>query len=94
MDGVDSSLHIVHNLIVTSFDGGKQDQILTPSSEGISVLRRGSSGVWSKTLLGEGAPGEVKLGRIGGNRRARATVEPSARQCHRHLRTANESVRL
>ena len=77
MEVADSSLHIVHNLIVTNFDDDKQDEILTASREGVHVLKRGADGKWSKTLLGAGGnPGEIKLGRIGGGRRAIATVEP------------------
>ena len=72
----DDSLHIVHNLIVTKFDGGKQDQILTASKEGVHVLRRASNGKWSKTKIGEGQPGEIKLGRLSPRQRAIATIEP------------------
>ena len=35
----------------------------------------GASDAWSRTLIGEGAPGEIKLGRVAG-RRMIATVEP------------------
>ena len=37
--------------------------------------KRGKDGTWSHAVIGEGAPGEVKLGRVGG-RRMLATVEP------------------
>ncbi|MEO7649712.1 MAG: VCBS repeat-containing protein, partial [Bryobacteraceae bacterium] len=77
VETADGSLHIVHNLIVTNFDDDKQEEILTASREGVHLLKRGAGGKWSKTLLGAGGnPGEIKLGRIGGRRRAIATVEP------------------
>jgi hypothetical protein len=71
----DDSLHIVHNLIVTNFDDDRQDEILTASREGVHVLKRLTGGGWSKTLIGEGSPGEIKLGRLGKTRYL-ATVEP------------------
>jgi len=65
----DDSLHIVHNFII---EGG---EIWTASKEGVHALKRGAGGTWSKRKLGEGAPGEIKLGRV--NRvRHLATVEP------------------
>lgn len=71
----DDSLHIVHNLIVTNFDDDRQDEILTASREGVHVLKRLTKGGWSKTLIGEGSPGEIKMGRLGKTRYL-ATVEP------------------
>lgn len=71
----DDSLHIVHNLIVTDFDGEKGDEIIAASRDGLYVIKK-SGGVWSKKLLGEGKPGEVKMGKINGLQRAIATVEP------------------
>lgn len=75
MEVADDSLHIVHNFIVTDFDGDKQEEILTASREGVHVLKRGPDGRWSKTLIGDGSPGEIKMGRIG-RKRYLATVEP------------------
>lgn len=71
----DDSLHIVHNLLVTDFDGDGQQDILTASREGIHVLTRNPDGHWTKMKIAEGAPGEIKMGRAGG-KRALATVEP------------------
>ena len=71
----DESLHILHNFLVTNFDSDPPDELLTASREGVTLLDRGAKGTWSRTLIGEGAPGEIKLGRVGG-RRALATVEP------------------
>jgi len=51
--------------------------VLAASREGVSLLKRGAakSPAWSRTLIGEGSPGEIKMGRISG-RRMLATVEP------------------
>jgi hypothetical protein len=65
----DQSLHIVHNFITVG------REIWTASAEGVSVLRRGSDGKWSRRLIAEGKPGEIKLGRCG-RKRCLATVEP------------------
>jgi len=65
----DESLHIVHNF----WPVGRE--IWVASAEGIYALARSKDGRWSKRLLGEGAPGEIKTGRIRG-RRVIATVEP------------------
>ena len=71
----DDSLHIVHNFIVTNLDRDPQSEIITASREGLFALKRRTDGKWEKTLLGEGSPGEIKIGRVGGKRYA-ATVEP------------------
>ena len=67
--------HIQHNFLPMNLDTDKQDELVTASKEGLYVLDRPGNSTWSRTLLGEGAPGEVKLGRVGG-RRMLATVEP------------------
>lgn len=75
LEVADDSLHIVHNFIVTDYDGDKREEIVTASREGIHVLKRGADGRWTKTRIGDGNPGEIKLGRV--NRmRTLATVEP------------------
>jgi hypothetical protein len=67
--------HIQHNFLPMNFDKDPQDEIVTASAEGLKVWKRGKDGKWSTTLIGEGAPGEVKLGSVGG-RRLLATVDP------------------
>jgi hypothetical protein len=69
MEVADESLHIVHNFISVG------REIWTASAEGVHALRRGQDGTWSKRLIGEGKPGEIKLGRVNGKRHL-ATVEP------------------
>lgn len=71
----DDSMHIVHNFLVADLDGDRREEILTASREGVHKLMRGRNGKWSKTKIGEGSPGEIKLGRVGGKRHL-ATVEP------------------
>ena len=76
MEVADDSLHIVHNLIVTDFDGVGRDQILTASKEGVYVHKRSSAGKWEKRLIAVGNPGEIKLARLNAKQRAIATVQP------------------
>ncbi len=65
----DESLHIVHNFITVG------REIWTASAEGVHALSRGKDGRWSRRQIGEGKPGEIKLGTSGG-KRVLATVEP------------------
>lgn len=67
--------HIQHNFLPLNLDEDPQDEIVTASKEGLYALKRKTNGTWVRTLIGEGAPGEVKLGRVGG-RRMLATVDP------------------
>jgi len=67
--------HIQHNFLVTNADKTRGDELITASKEGVRLWTRGRDGSWTHALIGEGAPGEVKLGQIGG-RRLLATVEP------------------
>jgi hypothetical protein len=75
----DDTLHILHNFAVVRWedDDDTRDDLITSSREGVHLLRRGAGadGKWTRTKLAEGAPGEIKLGRIGG-RRVIATIEP------------------
>ncbi len=87
---VDDTLHIVHNFLpVNMDDNSKAEEILTASREGVTLLHRATKSTikadsriktdltvaWIRTLIGEGSPGEIKLGRVAG-RRMIATVEP------------------
>jgi hypothetical protein len=75
MEVADDTLHILHNFLPINLDKDPQDELLTASREGVSLLDRRGKDTWSRTLIGEGSPGEIKLGRVGG-RRMLATVEP------------------
>ena len=72
---VDDTLHILHNFLPTSMDKDPQEELLTASREGVNLLKRKGKDGWSRTLIGEGSPGEIKLGSVAG-RRMLATVEP------------------
>lgn len=76
MEVADTSLHILHNITLTDFDGDGSQEILAAAREGLFVLDRDSAGKWSRRQLGEGSPGEVKIGQLNGRQRAVATVEP------------------
>ena len=67
--------HIQHNFLAMNLDTDPQDELVTASVEGLTSWKRSKDGTWIRTLIGEGSPGEVKLGRVGG-RRLLATVEP------------------
>jgi hypothetical protein len=67
--------HIQHNFLPMNLDSDPQDELVTASHEGLTAWKRAGNGTWTHTLIGEGAPGEVKLGRVAG-RRMLATVEP------------------
>ncbi|HEV3486766.1 MAG TPA: VCBS repeat-containing protein, partial [Vicinamibacterales bacterium] len=71
----DDTLHILHNFMSANMDADPAEELLTASREGVTVLDRRADGAWGKTLIGEGAPGEIKMGRVGG-RRMLATIEP------------------
>ncbi len=72
---IDDTLHIVHNITPVRFTRTDRDELLTASREGLHLFTRGDDGRWAKRKIGEGAPGEIKAGRIGG-RHVLATVEP------------------
>lgn len=69
------TLHIVHNLSPIAWKAESADAMLTASREGLTLHRRTPVGIWRKDLLGQGNPGEIKLGLLGGTRVA-ATVQP------------------
>jgi hypothetical protein len=70
------ALHIAHNFFIDAARGpARPGTIVMASREGLTALRRGHRGGWSSHTLGEGAPGEVKPGRIGGVRHL-VTIEP------------------
>jgi hypothetical protein len=75
MEVADDTLHIVHNFLPVNLGAGPKQELLMASREGVNSLRRGEDGKWTRTLVGEGAPGEIKIGRVGG-KRVLATVEP------------------
>ena len=75
MEVAGAANHIQHNFLATNIDADPQQELVTAGHEGLLSWKRGKDGTWTRTLIGEGSPGEVKLGRVGG-RRLLATVEP------------------
>lgn len=75
LEVADDSLHIVHNLSPLAWKGEDTDALVSASREGLTLQRRTPLGIWRKDLLGEGNPGEVKFGMLGGTRVA-ATIQP------------------
>jgi hypothetical protein len=76
MEVADDRNTIMHNITVMKLPAtDTQDTIVTASREGLFAIRRGADGAWTRRQIGEGAPGEVKLGTVDG-RRLLATVEP------------------
>jgi hypothetical protein len=72
---IDDTLHIVHNFTPVRFTRQDRDDLLVASREGLHLLTRADDGTWKRRRIGDGAPGEIKVGRVGG-RRMLATVEP------------------
>lgn len=85
---IDESLHVAHNIDVVDMDGDGQKELLAASFEGVthfapSVINSTSQGI-QRTRLGVGQSGtapaigasEIRLGRLTGNERYLATIEP------------------
>ncbi len=68
----DDSLHIAHNFIIE--DGA----IVVAAREGVVSLSRNLNGGFLRQHIGDGSPGEIKLGKLrgAGGGRALATIEP------------------
>jgi hypothetical protein len=72
---IDDGLHILHNFLPVRFTRPDRDDILTASREGLHLFTRGDDGRFAKRKIGEGAPGEIKVGKVD-RRWMLATVEP------------------
>ncbi len=78
---VQNEIHITHNFWPVDLDGDGTDEILLAGLEGIFILKKGESGPWARTKIGDGDPvkkggGEIKLGKLPGGRKYIATIEP------------------
>lgn len=81
---INEELHVAHNLWPTDLDRDGQTDLLVVSFEGISLLKRGPSGKWSRKLIGQGnqetspnrGASEIKHGRLAGEKDYLATIEP------------------
>jgi len=69
VETADDSLHIVHNFIVVN------GEIWAAAREGVWALKRGPNGAWTRRKIGDGSPGEIKMGSVARVRHL-ATVEP------------------
>lgn len=70
-----SSLHVMHNLAPLAWKNEPGLAVVTAAREGLHLHRRTPLGIWQQDKLGEGNPGEVKFGLLGGTRVA-ATIQP------------------
>lgn len=83
---VDENLNAMHNHWTGDLDGDGRPDLITASMEGVFLFQRGPRGEWKQTKIGDGAPGplaaqksgagEIRVGRLNGNRPFVATVEP------------------
>jgi hypothetical protein len=81
---IDESLHVVHNFYPVPAAGGKGQNLLTASYEGVTLLSRDGD-KWARRRVGAGnqdnpkgnrGASEVKQGKLKGGRPFIATVEP------------------
>lgn len=72
---VDDIFHALHNFEPVRMPGAAHDDIITASKEGVHAYRRQANGTWTGTRIGDGAPGEIRMGQVG-DRRMIATIEP------------------
>ncbi len=83
-DVLNEELHVAHNFWPTDLDKDGQTDILIVSFEGVSLLKRGSDGKWTRTRIGEGnqerpdarGASEIKHGLLAGGNDYIATIEP------------------
>jgi hypothetical protein len=80
---INEDLHVAHNFEATDMDDDGKLDLLVVSFEGVSVLRRGDDGTWTRTLIGSGnqetspnrGASEVKHGQLAAGDYV-ATIEP------------------
>ncbi|MCU0226592.1 MAG: VCBS repeat-containing protein [Bryobacterales bacterium] len=75
MEVANSSLHVMHNLAPLAWKGHAAEALASAAREGLHLHRRSADGQWRQDLLGQGNPGEIKFGMLGGTRVA-ATIQP------------------
>lgn len=82
---LDATLNRMHNHWTIDFDANGTEDVVTASEEGIFFFTRNPENGWLKKKLGtgqvdpqtgKGGAGEVKIGRLAGNRKFIATIEP------------------
>ena len=77
-DVLDESMHKTHNFDPVQWDADTAQEILIAGKEGVFLFDPGAGKSTMTQLSGteSGGAGEVRAGRLGGNRRFFATVEP------------------
>ncbi len=70
-----NTLHVMHNLAPLAWKGHSAEAFASAAREGLHLHRREPGGAWKQDLLGQGNPGEIKFGKLGGDRVA-ATIQP------------------
>lgn len=81
---INQELHVAHNFYPADVDGDGKLDMLVASYEGVSLLKRGDNGRWTRELLHEGnqetnpskGASEIKLGKLAGGEQYIATIEP------------------
>lgn len=81
---LNDELHVAHNFEITDLDRDRRADLIVASFEGVSWLRRGADGKWTRTRLGSGnqqttpnrGASEIKLGRLADGGDYIATIEP------------------
>jgi hypothetical protein len=81
---INEDMHVTHAVTPVAWDADPAPELLFVSFEGVHVLDRDAQGTWKRTRLGEGdqksspnrGASEIKLGRLGGNIRYLASIEP------------------
>lgn len=72
---VDDIFHAFHNFEPARLSGLDRDELVTASREGVHVYARGADGTWAGRRIGDGQPGEIRMGEVDG-RKMLATIEP------------------
>jgi len=101
---LDESMNAMHNHWMPDLDGDGRTDLLTASREGVHLFRQGEDGAIQKIRLHEGAQdaqqptgngaGEIKTGKLAGNRPIIATIEPMhGNQVVVYTQTGNDVTR-
>ena len=73
---LDDQLHKTHNFDPVQWDGDAEQELLVAGKEGVYLLDRSASGKVQQRQLSSAGAGEVRLGKLGGQQRFVATIEP------------------
>lgn len=81
---INEELHVAHNFLPTDLDHDGKLDVVVASFEGVSLLKRGADGRWTRKLIGSGnqatspnrGASEIKHGRLASGTDYLATIEP------------------